>query len=159
MQSKDFNKALNYSFLLLKYRARSKNEIISRLKIKGYNPSIQKEVINYLKEYNYINDRDFTGSFVVQSLEKGWGPRRIDYKLKKFGIGLELRKKALEGIEHKERIKVLIEGNISFYVSQENISQKKIYQRIIRSLTAKGFDYNDIFQVLEELGVESFEDR
>lgn len=155
---KDFNKALKYSFLLLKYRERSKNELIFRLKKKGYSFSLAKEVLNYLEDNNYVNDKKFVDSFVSYSLQKGWGPRRIDFNLKKLGISFRFREQALQGQVYSDRIREIAQKRSAYYRKiKPSLSKKLIYQRIIRVLTAKGFDYEDIFREMQNLGLGSFE--
>lgn len=147
---KNFNKALNYSFLLLKYRARSKYEIISRLKKKGYDSVLIQKVLNYLQENRYIDDKNFTHLFIFSSLEKGWGPQRIYFNLKKFGIPQELCDLVLE-YRHVYNIKIkeAIAGKLKYY-SAQGISKKKSVGKIIRFLTSKGFDKEDIFREIGE---------
>ncbi len=155
---KDFSKALNYAFLLLKYRARSRFEIISRFKQKGYPSSTIEEVIKYLEENRYIDDKEFVDIFVSNSLDKGWGPRRIDFNLKKLGICPNLRKRALSpDIDYSKKIREIIKKKVNYYQRME-VPQKKIWQRIVRALAAKGFSYSDIFQEMEKVGVKRFED-
>jgi regulatory protein len=156
---KDFNKALNYSFFLLKFRARSKNEIASRLKQKSYSSCVIKQVLSYLEESNYINDEDFTQCFVNYSLEKGWGPRRIDFNLKKLGISYELRKQALAAdIDYRAKIRDIIKKKTAYY-RKEKVEGRKIWQKISRSLAAKGFNYDDIFREMNDMGVSRLEDK
>jgi len=156
---KDFNKALNYSFFLLKYRARSKAEIGLRLKKKGYSSDIIEQTINYLEENNYINDEDFVKNYAAYAQDKGWGPRKIDFNLKKLGISDELRKFALEvNSDYKGKIREIIMQKITHY-KKSGIPQQKIWQRILRSLVAKGFNCEDIFREMKDLGVTRFENK
>tara|TARA_B100000315_G_C14506483_1_gene554858 strand:- start:77 stop:556 length:480 start_codon:yes stop_codon:yes gene_type:complete len=158
---KDFNKALNYSFLLLKYRARSRSEIISRLKQKGYNPSTRKQILNYLEENNYINDEDFVRLFVSNSLEKGWGPIKIDFNLKKLGISSQLRKHALGGdFAYGDMVREIIHKKLEHYkVRRPSLSAENTWQKIVMHLARKGFDYKVINQEMSNLGVSSFENK
>lgn len=158
MQEQDFKQALNYSFFLLKYRARSKYEIVSRLKRKKYSVAAIDKTIAFLEENNYINDANFIQAFILQALEKGWGARRIDYNLKKLGIGCEARSQALAGIDQRQRIRELIGKYLAGYKNKKDIAPQKVWQKIVRFLVAKGFDYQDIFQEMDELGVRRFED-
>jgi len=157
----DFNKALNYSFLLLKYRARSRNEIVSRLKQKGYAPKIREEIVDYLEENNYINDEEFTHLFVSHSLEKGWGPVRIDFNLKRFGISPQLRKQVLgRDFAYNARVREIIERKLEHYKKRKTpLPAPKIWQKIVMHLARKGFDYKVINQEMDNLGVDSFEDK
>lgn len=91
--SKDLKKALNYSFLLLRYRARAKEELTKRLKIKEYSSGIIRETLTYLEKNGYIDDEKFAQLFVSCYLDKGWKPRRINFKLKELGVAEELIKK------------------------------------------------------------------
>ena len=158
---KDFNKALSYSFLLLKHRDRSSSEIISRFKIKGYSPAIRKQVIEYLKENNYINDEKFARLFVDCSVEKGWGPIRIEFNLRKLGISFQLRKQVLKksGV-YNEKIAEIIQKKLTYYRAKKPIiPAQKIWQKIVAHLRRRGFEYGDICQKLRNSGVDSFEDQ
>lgn len=144
----DFRKALNYSFLLLKYRPRSRQEIIGRLKRKKYSAAAINKVIANLEENNYINDEDFVRLFVSSSLSRGWGRKRIEYTLKKLGIPEEIASNAsFDKQAFYERLKELVARKIS-----NKARDKKNYQRIIRTMAAKGFSYEDITRALEETG-------
>jgi len=152
---KDFNRALNYSFLLLRYRARSRVEIDSRLKRKKYSLSVREQVLNYLEENNYLNDKEFAYSFANYSFEKGWGPRRIDYKLKELGIPPKLRKQALaEDFAYDDKIREIIQRKLKHYKSSKPaLPAGKVWQKIAMHLERKGFDYKSISQEIENLGV------
>ena len=158
---KDFNKALNYSFLLLKYRARSRDEIISRLKKKGYAPAVREKVVVYLEENNYINDKEFADLFVSYSFEKGWGPIRINFNLKRLGISPQLRKQALSGdFAYNDRVKEIIKNKLAHYKRRKpSLPVPKIWQKIVMHLARKGFDYKVINYQMENLGVNRFEDK
>lgn len=146
---KDFRKALNYSYLLLKYRPRSRQEIVERLKRKNYPASIIEKVISSLEENNYINDEEFVRLFVASSLSRGWGRKRIDYTLKKLGIDEDIRAAALlDKQAFREKLRELVEKKIS----RNKAKDKKSYQKIIRNLTAKGFSYEDIIRELDCAG-------
>jgi regulatory protein len=159
VDDKVFDKALNYAFVLLKYRDRSRSEIASRLKKKRYSLPVIQKVIQYLKEYNYVDDERFVRAFVAQSLDKGWGPRRIDYNLRQLGIPQAMRRVALSGIDPRERIREFITRKMELYGKKRDISSQKMRQRIVRFLAAKGFDYQDIFQEMNDLEEGTFEDR
>ena len=158
---KDFDKALNYSFLLLKYRARSRNEIISRLKKKGYAPAVRERIVDYLEENNYINDEEFVHLFISYSLEKGWGPVRIDFHLAKLGISLQLRKQALEGdFAYNDRVREIIERKLEHYKRRKpSLPAPKIWQKIVMHLARKGFEYKVINQEMDNLGKKRLEDK
>lgn len=157
---KDFNKALNYSFLLLKYRARSRDEIISRLKKKGYALAIREKVVVYLEENNYINDKEFAHLFVNYLFEKGWGPIRIDFNLKRLGISPQLRKQVLSrDFAYNDQVKEIIKNKLAHYRRwKPSLTAPKIWQKIVMHLERKGFDCEVINHEMENLGVSKLED-
>jgi len=141
----DYKKALNYSFLLLKYRPRSRQEIIERLNRKKYPSATIDKVIRVLEESRYINDEEFVRLYVASSLNRGWGRKRIEYTLKKFGISEDLRSSALKDNQpFKEKLRELVQRKIS-----GKTKDRKTYQKIIRNLATKGFDYEDIIRELD----------
>ncbi|MCF7894888.1 MAG: recombination regulator RecX [Candidatus Omnitrophica bacterium] len=145
---KSFSKALNYAFLLLRFRPRSESEIRTRLKKRKVPLSVIKEVIDYLKGSNYINDQEFIKSYIDSCLAKGWGPIKANVKLKEFGVSVKLRRQALEQIEDKSQglIDDLIEQKINYLrKSKPNLEENKIKAKTVRYLAAKGFYYKDIY--------------
>ena len=156
-----FNKALRYSLLLLKYRARTENEICQRLKEKGWgNPEIIK-VITWLEDNKFLNDKNFVNLFIESSLNKGWGPKRVSVYLNKFGIAFDFIKNINE--QDDSFIKVLrenIKKKISAYSNQKcEIGKKKILDRIFRSMIAKGFDAEVVLREINSLEECCFEDK
>ncbi|MCF7870745.1 MAG: recombination regulator RecX [Candidatus Omnitrophica bacterium] len=145
---KSFNKALNYAYLLLRYRPRSEYEIRLRLRKKEFSEATIRKVVKNLKEYNYINDREFVKNYTESSLSKGWGPIKVDLRLKKFRVAARLRKKALEEIKRQSDglIEKLFQEKIcSLKKSKPDLNQKKLKEKTIRFLANKGFYYKDIF--------------
>ncbi|MCF7887046.1 MAG: RecX family transcriptional regulator [Candidatus Omnitrophica bacterium] len=145
---KSFSKALNYAFLLLRFRPRSESEIRIRLKKRKVPLSVIKEVIDYLKDSNYINDQEFVKSYIDSCLAKGWGPIKANLKLKELGVSVKLRRKALEQIEDKSQglIDDLIEQKINYLrENKPNLEENKIKAKIVKYLATKGFYYKDIY--------------
>lgn len=141
-QDKQFKKALKYAFLLLKYRGRSRGELVHRLGERGFSNSITHRVTEYLQKHNYLNDQDFVESFLRASLEKGWGPKKIEFALRRWGISGELIEKALEDKSiYKDKIKELIEKQFSRYKGK-----KDSYQKVIRYMVNRGFEYDMIVE-------------
>lgn len=145
----DFKKALKYSFLLLKYRARSKNEVISRLKRKKFSSPITDKVLAYLEEKKYIDDNEFARLFASFRGEKGWGQKKIAFSLKKLGISEDLIKEVLgDRGTFKRKIRELIEEKKNCYKAPER------YKKILRLLSSRGFDYDDIQEALRETEIK-----
>ena len=151
----DWAKALNYSFLLLKYRPRSYEEIKSRLRQKCCPSSSIDKVLAYLTEKGYVNDEEFLRVFIASSLAKGWGRRRIDLTLKRLGIAENLRQQVFKDNREacRGKLREIVERKIHKYKGTKNA-----YQKIVRYLASRGFDYEDIFRELDNFGIEKFSD-
>ena len=148
----NYSKALNYSFLLLKYRQRSKSEIIERLKGKNYTEGVIEKVVSFLEEHDFINDETFAPLFVNSCLAKAWGPKRIRYALKKLGVDEQLINRSLPDKEAiKGVLRDLAKRKVAYYKGKKNS-----YPKTVNALLRKGYNYGDIFQVLSELGVKRF---
>jgi len=128
----------------------------SVLKKKGYNSFLTGQVVNYLQKNNYIDDKEFTRLFIISALEKGWGPGRIEFKLRKLGISSELRKQVFDyGVNYRNKIREIIQKKIGHFDKKGNLAvEKKAWQRIVRFLTARGFNEEDVIEEVRKLGAE-----
>ncbi|QTA38150.1 RecX family transcriptional regulator [Thermosipho ferrireducens] len=78
---------INDALRLLKFRARSENEIKTRLKQKGYSREEIEQTIAFLKEKGYLDDEKFAYLFAYDALTlKKHGPFKIKWELRKLGV-------------------------------------------------------------------------
>ncbi|MCX5699979.1 MAG: regulatory protein RecX [Candidatus Omnitrophica bacterium] len=89
-RSEDFEKAKNYAFLLLKFRLRSVNELVERLKRKGFTEERSREVVSFLEEKKFVDDKLFAKSWINARLKRPFGLRRIRLELKAKGVDKEV---------------------------------------------------------------------
>jgi regulatory protein len=151
-ESAGYTKALNYSFLRLRYRSRSKNEIISRLDGRRYDGKTIRKVVSYLVQYNYINDKEFSRAFIEAGIQRGWGPRKIDFNLAKLGVAARLRTELLSrNVDYSCQIKHLIEKrDRSLGPVKDRAAARKKAQKILRYLLGRGFRYQDVIREMED---------
>ncbi|MBD3264605.1 MAG: hypothetical protein GF375_05855 [Candidatus Omnitrophica bacterium] len=147
MAKRDFQKALDYCFLLLRYRQRSRLEIIRRLKARKYRKEIIARVVEYLQDRDYINDKHFAYLYMESYLKRGWGPRKIDLGLKKAGIPYALRKEVISrDIDCRDRIADIVREKLKSYRRRGGYSCQKTRARLIRYLSGRGYRYRDILE-------------
>gem|GEM_PF-481479 len=149
----EFKKALNYAFLLLRYRPRALNELRGRLKDKGFSSPVIRKTIGCLKELNYLNDWELVKSYLDTALAKGWGPLKVGYFLKKIGIEENLRKEAVKKIEgQSDSLIQNLAVNKILFIERNNpgLSRKKIKAKLVKFLAGRGFYYKDIYRYLNE---------
>jgi regulatory protein len=143
-----FARALRYAFLLLKYRARSSEEIRARLLRRRYPSDIIRSVLAYLEEHGFIDDEEFALTFMRERLAEGWGPRKIVFALKRFGVPDEFIEKALavQGARlQKKALRDLIERKIERYKARPDW-----FPRMYRYLAQRGFEAYQIREVLND---------
>ena len=86
-----YQKALQYAFLLLRYRDRSESEIIQRLQRKGFTEDIGRKVSSYLKEKGFIDDDRFAESLKKMAIEQKYlGRKGVVYYLLTRGISRDI---------------------------------------------------------------------
>ena len=84
-------KAKNYAYRLLACRSRSCHEIRERLKRKRFSKRVVDRTIKELKELNYLNDREFSSTWVdIRLSAQPCGRRLVEQELRKKGIDEEI---------------------------------------------------------------------
>lgn len=74
-------------------------ELERKLIIWGLSVSERKEIIDYLKEYKYLDESRYAGSFARDKARFSyWGPNKIKFELKKRRIKDSVIKEALESV-------------------------------------------------------------
>ena len=131
------------------YRQRSEKEIIDKLKRKGFSEDIIENTLIYLKEYNLINDLEFSKSFVNDKINLNkFGPERIKYELYRKGISQEIIEKVLAEDEEYDRALELAKKKLPSY---KNDDKNAKYRKLGGFLQRKGYSYECISKILREL--------
>lgn len=129
------------------YKPRTEKEVRVKLASKEIAEDAIDLAIEKLKEYGYINDAEYAAAYVAELLPK-YGKRVILQKLAQKGV---LRETALEATQTaaapEEQLTKMAETLRRRYRDDEPYKQK---QKIIRSLMAKGFEYDDIKNALSK---------
>lgn len=148
----DYPKTKEKALRLLEYRNHSEKELERKLKIAGASDEDIEKVIEFLKEYNLLNDRDYAKRLAhdLQNLKK-YGSRRIYSELVSKGIEPEF-------IE--EAISELCEFDYDVFLGmvEKRIKgdfDKKNKDRVIRYFLGSGYSYDQIKQAISELEINS----
>lgn len=147
-----FEKAKNYAFLLLKFRLRSENELIERLKRKNFSEEISREVVNFLKEKRFVDDNLFARAWINSRLKRPFGLRRIRSELKAKGVGQEVVEEEIGNVgdnyAEEDIVVDLIKQKLSKLKGIEPIvAKRRIYGYLIR----RGFSPEIIINNLNRL--------
>ncbi len=148
-KEQELRNAQNYALTLLDYRERSQWEIKERMRQKRYTPEIIQQVIDYLKEHNFLNDRRFSEEWINSGIKKGFARKRICYELGRKGIPEDLIQEAVGKSFSK-----IDETEIALRLVQKRyktLKNKRDFQRISGFLRRRGHSFSIINRVIEQL--------
>lgn len=135
--------------MLLKFRLRSENELYQRLVKKGFFSEVAREVVSFLKEKRFIDDKLFTKAWVDSRIKKPYGVRRIKQELLRKGIAQEVIDKQL--VQLKDSYS---EVDVVRQISEERMAKLKgldkdvAKRRVYGYLLRRGFSPDVILEVL-----------
>mgnify|MGYP001627431687 CR=1 FL=1 len=139
--------ALIYSYKLLNYRDRSRNELYERLIKKGFSEEISIKTVTHLEEKGFIDDKKLAMSLLRDASQRKY--------LGKMGLRSYLVNKGLsqdiidnlqcEEYDEIEIAKRLIEKKMK---NMKNLDKFKFKQRISGLLLRRGFSYDTIHNML-----------
>lgn len=153
MNSEVFEKYYNKALKFLSYRPRSEKEIVDKLLRKKASQEIINRIIKKLKEYKFIDDKEFVKWWIEQRTNfKPRSLRLIKMELGQKGIDKDLMDQVIDDlrltIDDLASAKKLIEKKLPRY---KGLDRDKKFQKIARYLASKGFNYDVIKEIFKEL--------
>lgn len=154
-----YEAALEKGIFLISLKDRTKKELYKKLEEKYQNKNSIKKAIEKLEELGYINDLDYSISYIKN---KKYGKNRITYNLIQKGIEKKIVELAYEELETEEniddkRLENLIKKNEkklayknSDLKKEEYLKQLKEEQKFIQFLARQGFSLDKIFEKIKE---------
>lgn len=151
LKSKVYNSALR----LLGYRMRSINELKGRLLEKEYPEKLVNETIDKLLEMGYLNDAEFAKAFANDKVNnKKIGPIALRKEFINYQVDTDIVENAIAHVYKKFPIESLIENLIKKKKIKAGVKlDQKTKKRTIDFLNRKGFTWNDISKVFNELNI------
>jgi len=145
-------RAKNYIFKLLGRRFYSRNELIQRLKRKGFNDQVCRQVMELVTEYGYIDDTELAKRELEQCLQrKKLGPNRIKLRLQKRGIAPEIICEIMDSLNTDAVYRLCFELARSKLADMSDPNPYKRQARLSSFLFRRGFEPDCIKQCLREL--------
>jgi len=129
-----------YAFLLLKFRLRSENELVFRLRQKKFSEKVIQDTVSFLKNKQFIDDRLFAKGWVSSRLKRPFGLRRIRQELALKGLDKEVIEEALQRAkEHYSESEVISQLAEQRFSKLKNIEPQKAKARVYAYLMRRGF--------------------
>lgn len=131
-----FDKAIN----LLSRGMKTKKQVLTYLKNKGYMPKVCHFVLDKLVEYKYVDDQNYAECFTKMT-SKNKGKRAIAYEMKQKGVSDEIIANCLENIDDQKDVALSLAQKYIKNKPQDQKTKEKLY----RHLVGKGFSHEDCF--------------
>ena len=139
------------AYTLLARREYGRQEMVNKLLVKGFEPSLIENVVEQLVAERLLSDERFVEAFVRSRSNRGYGPRRIEAELRERGISDELSDERLAaGPSEEETDWVARAAEVRRRKFGEELP--KDFQeraRQMRYLEYRGFTHDQIYTVFK----------
>lgn len=138
--------------IIAKGSLKTEKEVKEKILSKGYSEECAVGAVEILKEYKYINDEYFCECFIKDKLNlNGFGRKRIIQELRRKGVDPDTISSAMDEfmLEDEELEKAIALGRKKVNVSK--ITKENLYKKITPYLSSKGYSYDIIKKVIDEL--------
>ena len=148
----NYIKCKNSALKIIERTYKSEKELRDKLVLKGYDDHIIKLTINFLREYNLLNDTNYAKMY-VKDRSRNQGKNKIKYKLIQKGIDENIIEEELNKIDKDEIKEVAYEMALKKYrvLSKRENDNYKLTQKLYRFLMGKGYDYDLIKDVVKSI--------
>ncbi len=141
-----------YSFLLLKYRLRSENELYCRLKRKKFPEEQIKRALSFLKDKRFLDDAAFTKAWINSRIGRSFGLNKISQELKLKGISKETLERGIaeakKSYSEEKVIEDLARGKLD---KLRDIDPLKARNRTFAYLIRRGFSTDKVIGILNQI--------
>jgi len=146
------------AFRYLGRRQHSTTELRIKLKQKGYETELINQVLDDLKNKNYLDDTKFAEMFVEEKMKlKLWSEQKIRSELIKRGIKSEIISDVLRNLipdEDKLNNAMIIASKKYDALKNRNVEKDVIKRKLITFLNSRGYNYDVIKEVCDKLIIE-----
>ena len=146
------------AFRYLGRRQHSTSELRIKLKQKGYETEYINEVLDNLKNKNYLDDTKFAEMFVEEKMKlKLWGEQKLRGELIKRGINSEIISDVLKNkISDEDKLNntMIIASKKYDTLKNRNVEKDVIKRKLITFLNSRGYNYDVIKEVCDKLIIE-----
>ena len=135
------------------YKTRTSAQVRKKLAEKGYSPEESEATMDFLKEFNYVNDVAYSRAFIEELIKrKPAGKSRITAELKKRGIDVADIKAAIREIFPEDDTLTLARDAATKKlrtVRHKTIDKQR--STVVSFLARQGFAWDIIRKTIEEL--------
>lgn len=139
---------------LLERMDRTEKGLKEKLTQAGFSGEAAEDAVSYVKEYGYINDQRYAENYIFSRIREK-SRQRIFQELYQKGVARETAEKAWETVfsleqpDERELLRSTVEKK---YMPGSELDEKQM-RRLYGYLVRRGFRWEDISSVLEELNI------
>jgi len=146
-QTDDINNAYQRSIFYLKFRRRSRLEIVRYLKQKLFLPEVISKTVKKLESNGYINDYEFSRQWIEGRLQnRPMGQFGLAWELKQKGIDEDIIEKTVSVVNEDKVAWRAIKPKLKFW---ESLKEKEFKRKVFNYLKQRGFKYHICKEVYE----------
>jgi len=136
----------------LERSSKSTKQVVDKLTIKEFDIKTIDRVLEFLKEYDFIDDKRFIQLFIKEKINS-CGKNKIKFTLLKKSLPKELINDALSTITEEQQLEVAYELGVKKIVilSKSEKDKRKLYKKLSDYLARMGYDYGIIKEVLAKI--------
>ncbi len=149
-----FQKAKEYSFLLLKFRLRSEKEISERLKKKKFPEQVINATVAFLKEKKFIDDDEFARAWIESRIKKPLGLRRLKEELRVKGIDKEIIESSIREVRRDyAEADIVAEAAAEKLSRIKGVEPQKAKSRVYAYLLRRGFSPDVVIDTINKIRI------
>lgn len=148
----NYLKCKNIALRIVEKTYKSEKELKDKLLLKGYDEASINKTLNFLKEYNFLNDLNYVKMY-VKDKTRLQGKNKIKYDLIKKGINDTLIEEEISNINEDEEKDIAYNMALKKYnilLKREN-DKYKLSQKLYRFLLSKGYNYDIVSQAVKRI--------
>lgn len=158
MEEENFIKCKTSALRIIERTYKTEKEITDKLREKGYDEKSINRTIDFMVEYNLLNDKKYTDMYVKDKI-KVQGINKIKYTLLRKGVCDEVIRDKITNIskdDEKEGALKLAQKKYNQIINREQ-DKYKVSQKLYRFLASKGYDYDCINDVIKKvINIDNF---
>lgn len=151
-QIEDYNSNMNKAIKYASRAMKTETELFRYMRDKNIPKEQQLKIIDYLKEHSFIDDYRYTEMFVEEKLNNNkFGQNKIKYLLIQKGVPSDIINTYLKEIPDDIAYDNCLELAENKYNSLRGQDKNKVYQKLFRYLSSRGFNYSEVKSAVDKV--------
>lgn len=154
LQPEEQKKARRKAMLLLEHMDRTEKGLSDRLRQAGFSKEATADAISYVKSYGYIDDARYAENYISYRMDSK-SRQKLLQELTAKGVDRETAAEAWERAAelHQPDERAVLRKSVEKKYAEGTELDEKEMRRLYGYLARRGFSFDDIRSVLEEMDI------